>query len=260
VATATIFEVSDVIKVSLIDNFSALDRWLMVIEKDQMPYAIARALTDMAQLGKATITHDIPTIFGKGGPPKDFTINSVVAKPATKETLAAEIFIKDKQAKYLQLEETGGTRSPKGAALVLPGSEAPDLHDVHGNLPEGLLRKLRAAVKQTKRGGKQSRRARAALTRASRKAGGGAVVSLPDGHQERDSGIVYFSQHGPQGRGTGGYYERMPGDKLRRLTGFEATEEFKPIFHYHERLVAVITPAFAPALMRRLQEAIGSRR
>jgi len=31
------------------------------------------------------------------------------------------VFIKDMQAAY-QLEETGGTRSPRGWALVLPGS------------------------------------------------------------------------------------------------------------------------------------------
>ena len=130
------------IRISLTDNFSTLDRLLMVLERDQMPFAIARALTDMAQLGKATITREIPTIFSKGGPPKPFTVNSVVARPASKSTLAAEVFIKDTQAAYLQLEETGGTRSPRGAALVLPGSSAPALHDLHGNLPEGLLRKV----------------------------------------------------------------------------------------------------------------------
>ena len=65
--------------------------------------------------------------FAKGGEPKSFTVNSVVAKPATKSTLSAMVFIKDKQAAYLALEETGGTREPKGTALVLPGSEAADL-------------------------------------------------------------------------------------------------------------------------------------
>ena len=118
------------IRVSLTDNFSTLDRLLMVLERDQMPFAIARALTDMAQLGKATITREIPAIFSKGGPPKPFTVNSLVARPASKSTLAAEVFIKDTQASYLQLEETGGTRSPRGAALVLPGSSAPALHEL----------------------------------------------------------------------------------------------------------------------------------
>ncbi len=68
------------IRISLTDNFSTLDRLLMVLEHDQMPFAIARALTDMAQLGKATITREIPAIFSKGGPPKPFTVNSVVAR------------------------------------------------------------------------------------------------------------------------------------------------------------------------------------
>ena len=247
------------IRVSLTDNFSRLDRLLMVIEREQMPFAIARALTDMAQLGQKTITRAIPEIFAKGGPPKSFTVNSVVAKPATKATLAAMVFIKDTQAKYLALEETGGTRTPKTSALVMPGSSEADLHDVHGNLPEGLLRKLKSAVRTTKSNAKKARRATAALARASRKAGNKAAIGLPgSGPSQRDSGIVYFSRHGPHDRGTGGYYERVAGGHLRRLTGFEATAEYKPIFHYHERIAAVIQPAFAPALMRRLQEAIGS--
>ena len=55
------------IKVSLVDNFSALDKALQLLEKEQMPFAIARALTDMAQLGQKTITREIPEIFSKGG-------------------------------------------------------------------------------------------------------------------------------------------------------------------------------------------------
>jgi hypothetical protein len=47
---------------------------------------------------------------------------------------------------------------------------------------------------------------------------------------------------------------------LRRLTGFEPTGTYRPTFAYHDRLAAVIQPAFAPALMRRLQEAITSGR
>ncbi len=243
------------IRVSLTDNFSTLDRLLVVLERDQMPFAIARALTDMVQLGKATITRKIPAIFSKGGPPKPFTVNSVVARPASKSTLAAEVFIKDTQAAYLQLEETGGTRSPRGAALVLPGSSAPALHDSHGNLPEGLLRKLRAATRATRANAKQARR----VSRKVGAGGAGGTIDLP-GKPQRDSGIVYFEGHGPHGHGTGGYYERLAGGHLRRLTGFEPTGTYRPIFAYHARLAAVIVPAFAPALMRRLREAIASGR
>jgi len=242
------------IRVNLTDNFSTLDRVLIVLERDHMPFAIARALTDMAQLGKATIAREIPAIFSKGGPPKPFTVNSAVARPASKSTLAAEVFIKNTQAAYLQLEETGGTRSPRGAALVWPGSSAPALHDSHGNLPEGLLRRLRAAARTTRANAKRARR-------ASRKvgAGGAGAIDLP-GKPQRDAGIVYFEGHGPHGRGTGGYYERLADGHLRRLTGFEPTGTYRATFAYHARLAAVIVPAFAPALMRRLQEAIASGR
>jgi hypothetical protein len=247
-----------VIKVSLVDNFSALDKALQLLEKEQMPFAIARALTDMAQVGQKTITREIPEIFSKGGEPKSFTVNSVVAKPATKSTLSAMVFIKDKQAAYLALEETGGTRDPKGTALVLPGSAAADLHDTHGNLPENTLRKLKQAARMTATNGRKARRARAQLAARSRKAGAPPQQAVP--LPTETGGIVYFSHHGPHGRGTGGYYERLAGHHLRRLTGFEGHAEYQPIFRYHERIAEAVQPAFAAALMQRLHEAIASAR
>lgn len=246
------------IKVSLTDNFNALETALMLLERDQMPYATARALTDMAQLGQAVITRDIPQLFSQGGPPKPFTINSVVAKSASKDNLAAMVFIKDKQAAYLALEETGGTRQPRGRGLLLPGSERADLRDEHGNIPEGLLRKLRAAArKTTKNAAVASKRAKAALARASRKAPGAGVRPAVSDTQA-GTGIVYFSGAGPHGRGTGGYYERE-GKHIRRLVGFESATHYKPIFKYHERIQAVVGPAFASALIRRLVEAQSGR-
>src|SRR4051812_45606556 len=221
-----------------------------------MPFAIARALTDMAQLGQKTITREIPEIFAKGGEPKSFTVNSVVAKPATKSTLSAMVFIKDKQAAYLALEETGGTRDPKGTALVLPGSEAADLHDVHGNLPEGTLRKLKQAARMTAANARKARRAKAKLAQASRKTGAPPQQQVP--LPTETGGIVYFSGHGPHGRGTGGYYERLEGHRLRRLTGFEAHSKNRPISRSHERIAEAVQPAFAAALMTRLHEAIAS--
>jgi hypothetical protein len=247
------------IKVSLTDNFNALEMALIQLEQEQMPYATARALTDMAKLGQAVITRDIPQLFGQGGPPKPFTIASVVAKSATKDNLAAMVFIKDKQAAYLALEETGGTRQPKGRALLLPGSERAELHDVHGNIPEGLLRKLRSAARKTsKNAAVASKRAKAALARASRKApGAGVRPAVTD--RLAGTGIVYFSGAGPHGRGTAGFYER-DGAHIRRLVGFESASHYKPIFKYHERIQAVVGPAFASALIRRLIEAQSSRR
>jgi hypothetical protein len=53
-----------------------------------------------------------------------------------------------------------------------------------------------------------------------------------------------------------GCCERLAGGHSRRLTGLEPTGTYRHIFAYHARLAAVIEPASAPALMRRLQEAI----
>lgn len=238
------------IELSLRDNFSLLDRALMKLERDQMPYAIARALTDCAQASKAEITKEIPRIFSKGGPPKAFTINSLVAKPASKNDLeaGAMVFIKDAQAKYLALEETGGTREPAKAALVMPGSSSVDLHDPHGNLPEGFLRAIRQEVKQATTSRNRAARARAKASKLS----GSSAVKIPAGNSSQE-GVVYIPGASPWG-GTGGYFRRENGG-LKRLVGFEGEARYRPIFHYRDRVAAVCERTFAKALMSRLMEA-----
>lgn len=109
------------------------------VAKRQLPFAIALALTDTARYDvKPAIERRMIAAFDK---PTPFTQRGVAHFPAHKATLAARVFIKDVQAKYLALEETGGVRKPERRALVVPAGQSTN---AYGNLPRNTLKKLLA--------------------------------------------------------------------------------------------------------------------
>lgn len=62
--------------------------------------------------------------------------------PATKASLSARVHLKDVQAAYLGLQITGGVRTPKKRALVLPGAGLK--LNQYGNIPRNKVKQLLA--------------------------------------------------------------------------------------------------------------------
>lgn len=119
-------------------NVKALERSLSEAARKQIPFATARALTLTAKLVQSRITREMPDIFDR---PTPFTMRAVGVTPAKKTSLVATVFIKDAQAKYLEIEETGGTRTPAKTAFVLP---AQIKRNTYGNIPRGALQRAKA--------------------------------------------------------------------------------------------------------------------
>lgn len=94
-----------------------LGRTLDKFQKQQLPFATARALTAVARSAGHEVTRSLPTTLDR---PTPFTRRAIGITPARKTNLQSEVFIKDVQAQYLGLQEQGGPREPKGKALVLP--------------------------------------------------------------------------------------------------------------------------------------------
>lgn len=124
--------------INVSSNVKAVSRSLNDIASKQIPFATARALTTTAKLVQARITSDLPTIFDR---PTPFTMRAIGVTPATKASQTAVVFVKDAQAKYLEIEETGGTRTPASVALVLPGTIKLNMY---GNMPKGALQRAKA--------------------------------------------------------------------------------------------------------------------
>lgn len=119
-------------------NFRDFTRHLNKVEKRQVPFAISLTLNGIAG--------DIEKNTGKSlsrrlDRPTPFTLRGLFKRRATKRDLAATVGFKPVQAGYLEKQETGGERLPKGRALVVPvGLRL----NKYGNMPKDAVRRMLA--------------------------------------------------------------------------------------------------------------------
>jgi hypothetical protein len=109
------------------------------IATDQLPFAVARTITESAravaeaQRSAMQTSLDRPTPFTLRGP--------AVMQSATKAVPAAVVGIRPVQAGYLQWQVHGGTRTaPAGRAVLVPTDAAPE--NRYGNLPKGYVARV----------------------------------------------------------------------------------------------------------------------
>jgi hypothetical protein len=118
-------------------NFDGIIRELKTQQR-QIRFATAKALTRTAMDARRAVMDQLPKTFDR---PVPFTMRAIGYRPATKVTLTAAVFVRDRQSEYLAKHVTGGTRKPKGRALLIP-ADVP--RDAHGNVSRPWLRRLRS--------------------------------------------------------------------------------------------------------------------
>jgi hypothetical protein len=189
------------------------------LARNQLPYASALALNETARAVKTEITRELPSIFNaKRAPPTPFTMHAIGTARATKSNLVARVFVKDWQAKYLGIEETGGERMPAPGAPVLVPVDID--RNQYGNIPRGMVRRL-----------------------AGRK-----DVFL--GTVQTKAGPVYgLWQRLPGSKGSG---------RLKLLAAFRERAEYKPRFGFERRAAAAVGRVFMPALERGMAKALAT--
>jgi hypothetical protein len=249
-------------KFSVKPDFERAERALSDFQVRQLPFAAAAALTDTAKEAKRAVTDHLPSIFDK---PTPFTLNAIGAKPATKSHLESVVFVKDIQGKYLLLEEMGGertaadnTRKP-GSPFSVPG-KALQLNQF-GNIPNGLIAKLGDAATGATYSWDYAKQpagtfGRKGLAEAANKKADRRRRSLARRSAKAAGAIAYFKGQGPNDRGPGGFFVRLPGHKITRLTSFETKASYQPIFHFRDRVALVAKQTFRVFLMKRLREAM----
>jgi hypothetical protein len=119
-------------------DFRPMTRRLDDLAKRQVPFATAQALNDTAAAAQIAVKRRLPSIFDR---PTPFTLNAIGLERATKTRLVARVFVKEKQAGYLTVEETGGTVTPKKRAFLLPRGIR---RNQYGNMPKGAIAAARA--------------------------------------------------------------------------------------------------------------------
>jgi hypothetical protein len=119
-------------------DFARMQRLLSDFERRQFPFAAAKALTATAKAAQVDVTRGMSSAFDR---PTPFTERSIAVQPAQKTLLEAEVFVRPIQARYLGLQEAGGTRRPKRKALVIPAGIK---LNPFGNIPNQALKRVLA--------------------------------------------------------------------------------------------------------------------
>ncbi|MBL8450264.1 MAG: hypothetical protein JNM32_10115 [Dechloromonas sp.] len=109
-------------------NIGDTKRYLFDVSK-QANYATAVALTRTAKRLVPIMENAVRAAFDM---PTPFTVRAFGTTPATKNNLAATLFIKDRQAKYLRLGITGGARNQKAFEKRLASEAKTDGYWVPG--------------------------------------------------------------------------------------------------------------------------------
>lgn len=117
----------------------AFGLWATDLQKKQLPFAMALALTRTAQLVQQAETANLPEVFDR---PTPFTMKAIGMQKATKSKLESVIFVKDIQAGYLKPYIMGGLSVPaKPANIAMLRPKAIDLNQ-YGNIPANKIKKL----------------------------------------------------------------------------------------------------------------------
>lgn len=208
-------------------NIPKLKRQLGIAEK-QVRFAVAVALTKTAQ----DVQREAPAQMERDlDRPTDFTKRGLYIQAARRDNLMSVVGFKDRQSKYMTKQVEGGTYQPGPAGIKLPG----DIQlNAFGNIPRGLVKKLKAAAKDGSLGKVVARRLGA------------------DGDRRKGAAPIQLFLGKPQGKGWEdapmGIWRRIPPStpggrgKLIPVIVFEDTPAvYKPRFDFlklGQRIVA----------------------
>lgn len=196
--------------------------------KGQVRFAAALALTTTAKDGQAEVTGAMSTTFDK---PTRFTMNAVTIIPARKTSLQAWVIVKDRQAEYLVMQETGGTRQPRpGKPINIPVNIRTNQS---GNIPRGAIKRALARPDTFVASGKTPE-----------------TRHLPPG--------IYKRHEKPKGRTRAGTARKARRPEL--LVDFERQAVYRPRFRFEQRVVRVVANKWQGNFVQALQRALATAR
>ena len=126
------------------DNIAAVRRQLTRLERKQIPFAAAKALTMTASDAKRAIDRQLPMKLDR---PTRFTMNAIAIRRATKSNQQSEVYVRPLQAQYLRYQIEGGVRKARGGGIGVPTRNA--RLNKFGNIPgrrSGLIKNKRQFI------------------------------------------------------------------------------------------------------------------
>lgn len=234
------------ITLSVRSNLKAVTKALTDLERTQLPYATALALTGIAKRVQSAETAAIAAVFDR---PNAFTQRAVGMTRATKATLTATVFVKDAQAKYLEPQEAGGPQFLGGGKRIRTPVDIK--LNASGNIAAGQIKRLLArpdvfigTVKGVS--GLWQRPVRGKRRRVSRR-------------KLLNHGGLYGADGGS---GTKGALNSDAGflTGLTLLVAFTRPAVVTARFHYHERAAAIVAATFATEFGAAMTKALATIR
>jgi len=198
-------------------NIAEVERGLSNFAREQVPFAASRAINAIAADVAAAEERRFRAVLDR---PTPFTLRGLMVLRASKRTLAGAVLVRDRQAAYLALQDTGGTRRPKGRAIPVPVKARLNRF---GNLPRGGVAKIAAG----------------AHTFSGRPKGGGAP------------GIY---------KRLGATASRKAGFQLSMPVAWAARASYRPRLEFLRTARRAAARAAAPAFERALSDAIATAR
>lgn len=138
-----------------IEGIEQLSQKLNDISKKQLPFALAKALTNTVQAVKAGEIEEMKKVFDR---PTPYTLKSLFIEPATKVKLQSKVWVKDEAVKYIDPHITGGGRKFKRSEIHLqrarwlkedmywtPGQKAS--LNKYGNISGGKITQILSVLK-----------------------------------------------------------------------------------------------------------------
>ena len=116
-------------RMSLESNIRAVERDLSDAARRQVPFATSLALNEMAEAVRDHETARLEKVLDR---PTPFPRKAYAMRRSTKRRLEAI------QARYLEAQEEGGTRTPKRRALVVPAAIR---KNKYGNIARGAVKR-----------------------------------------------------------------------------------------------------------------------
>lgn len=171
-------------------------------EQKVLPFATAAALNDTMFRVRDGFREEFATVFDR---PTPFTLNSLLFTKATKNNLAAQVFVRNESrggtppSKYLFPEAAGGRRGQRpfekslrkaGGSYYTPGRSYP--LNQYGNIPAGTIRAILSQLQANTSflNESQERRGRR-LKRQAKRGGGKSYFVLKEKRGKLIPGAVY---------------------------------------------------------------------
>ena len=120
-------------------DVAAFARQLDDVMRRQLPFAVARALTETAKKAADAERDEMRRSLDR---PTPFTLRAIAVRPATKANQTAVVYIQPLQAAYLAPVIRGGQQALGDKRAILSPKNV--RLDAYGNIPRGLLARLRA--------------------------------------------------------------------------------------------------------------------